>query len=285
MARQQKVTIGELNIRLHPHVDGTYDEFIDALYRLKMSVKLRGTRYGIISMLDRRGRSADEYIGIITTFTKIPSGGVWFDTGSLQKASEEQVSEINIPQGLSPDSAAFYFRFNPQKHRLIVQSFGAGEPFSIGHALRLFSTLADRAKIVNRFGRATITIVQKKSAIDDLFGISVIRKVTIVIEKPNADVFADDFEESVEDYLIETNSRRLTLVQDADRGESVKPSVSLKKIAMTALANGHVIVEGRNNDAPIKLSSDKFPISETAFFDPDQSDEKSTFLELARSHG
>jgi hypothetical protein len=95
MARQIRISGGVLNIRLHPHHDDTYGEFVQRLYALRKAVRVRGDRHAIISLLDRSEADEGIYSGLITTFIRIDTDEPWFDVGELKEASDNKVSRAS----------------------------------------------------------------------------------------------------------------------------------------------------------------------------------------------
>ena len=115
MGRRIKISGAVLNVRLHPHTPERYASFINDLYQLRSPVKMRGDRYGMISLLNRRGADDGIYTGIITTFLNIEYDGQWFDASDLKEATNEQISKVVIPENLHPNAASFHFHFDTRK--------------------------------------------------------------------------------------------------------------------------------------------------------------------------
>lgn len=280
MARRIKISGGELNIRLHPHPDHTYAAFIERLYELRKAVRVRGDRHAIISLLDRSEADDGIYSGLITTFIRIDTEEPWFDVGELKEATDNKVSRVSIPEGLHPGAAFFNFVFNTNTHRLYFQTYAEGKTFSNNAARTLFERLADDLSITRDFGEAKITIVQSKAGLNNVFSIPVIKRVTIVLQKPNADIFDDDFDENVEQYLEELNSKKLTLVLEAEAGKSIDPKPQLRRIGESALEHGSVKVDGRDQQGATTRSTEDFPRELHDKYDPDEETEGQAFRRL-----
>lgn len=280
MARQIRIAGGILNVRLHPHPPGSYSNFIRALYALKESVRIRGDRYAIISLLDRTEEEDGIYRGRITTFTKIDTDEPWFNAGDLREADENEVSQIVIPHNLFPNAASFAFLFDANNHRIYVQTYSKGKTFSIGSADRLFSGLADNLSITRTFNRASITVAQSHAGLDRVFDLPTIKRVTITLLKPNADVFDDDFDEKIEGFLEETHSRRMTVTVEAEAGSSIVPNAGIRRVSESALEHGAVTVEGRDADGTTRRSTEDFPRLLHTRFDPDETTEDNAFRRM-----
>jgi hypothetical protein len=280
MARLIKVSGGILNVRLHPHPDRTYSTFMERIYRLKKAIRVRGDRHAMLSLLNRNEQDDGIYTGLITTFTKIDTSEPWFDASEMKEASDNQVSEVSIPDNLYPNAATFNFLFDTNTHRIYIQTYSKGKDLSINSALTLFDRLADDLSITEEFGAAKITIVQSKVGLANVFSLPVIKRVVITIDKPNADIFDDDFDENVEAYLEQLNSKRLTLILEAESGKSISATPELRRLGESALEHGSVRTEGRDAKGTTKRSTEDFPRPLHDKYDPDEVTEKVAFRRL-----
>jgi Domain of unknown function (DUF4747) len=280
MARRIKVASGILNIRLHPHTPARYAEFLEAIYKLRKPVPLRGDRYGMISLLNRAEAGSGVLMGVITTFLNIDFDGEWFNTSDLKEATDEQISEVSIPENLHPNAASFFFEFHTGSHKLYFETYSRGKALSPNQARALFSGLADDLKITGQFGSAKITVVQSKDGLDALFKLPVIKEIKITIYKPNADIFADDFEEQIEAHLEQAHSQRVTLSYEAEPGDSLVPTDEIKAVSAVALENGVVAVRGRSLQGAVTRSTDDLPEVLQGKYDPDEVSEQEAFRRL-----
>lgn len=280
MAKRIKISAGVLNVRLHPHTPERYAEFLNDIYALRQPVKLRGDRHGIISLLDRSELEKGIVTGIITTFLDIDFDGEWFSTANLQPASNEQISQVSIPADIHPNAASFYFQLNTSNHRIYFQTYSSGKVFSEKSALTLFSRLADNLAITHKYGNVQITVVQSKEALDRIFSLRTIKSITITIHKPNADIFADDFEEQIEAHLLQTHSKKVTIAYEAEPGGSVVPTAEIRTISSVALENGNVEVKGRDESGAVSLSSNDHPKVIQDKYDPDAMSESQAFRSI-----
>ena len=102
-------------------------------------------------------------------------------------------------------------------------------------------------------------MVQSHQSLKTIFGLSKITKVRIVVEKPNSDVFDDNFEENIEKHLAETNSRQVEITYSSERGESIVVTDEIRKVSQPALDNGLVEVTGQSAVGREKRSSRNHP--------------------------
>jgi len=280
MSRSIKISSGVINIRLHPHPEGIYGEFVEAIYQLRKRVRIRGDRHAMFSLLSRSEASSGIYTGLITTFTKIDTTEPWFDADNLKEASESDISQISIPSRLHPNATAFHFLFDSKRHRFYIQTYSKGKTFSVRSAQRLLSVLASDLKIIKRFNEASIDVVQSKVGLETVLSLPVIKRITITLTKPNADVFDDDFDENIEAFLEELHSKKLTLTVEAEPRESVTPNESLLRVSHSALEHGSVKTEGRDQQGTTQRSTDDFPEEIHDKYDPDTTLESQAFRRL-----
>jgi len=280
MSRPIKISAGVLNVRIHPHSPERYASFIEDLFDLREAVRLRGDRYGMLSLIDRKERRDGFITGIITTFINIEFEGRWFDTSDMKDATEEQVSRVSIPENLHPNAASFYFEFDTVDHKLYFQTYSEGKVLTVNQAHALFEGLADDPKIFAKYGPVQITVVQSKSGLDALFNLPVIKEIKITIYKPNPDIFADDFEEQIEAHLAQANSQRVTVAYEAEPGKSVNPTDEIRQISEVALENGEVEVRGRDAKGAVTKSTEQQPKIIHDKFDPEEISESEAFRRL-----
>lgn len=280
VARKIKISAGILNVRLHPHSPTRYLEFIQDIYRRRQPVKVHGDRYAMLSSLDRSERDSHVLSGLITTFTRVESDGVWFDTSSLTEASEEQVSRINIPANLYPNAASYFSTLDGDSHRIFVETYSSGKTLTISSALRIFQRLSEDLHILDEYGPATISVVQDSSGLEIVFGLNIIKKITITILRPNPDIFSDDFEEQVEAHLAEAHSKKLVIGYEAVPGQSLVPTDEIQTASAVALENGKVETRGRDETGAVTRSTEDYPRILQDRYDPDELSEREAFRRL-----
>ncbi len=280
MARKIKISSGVLNIALHPHSVDIYRSFILDAFSLKKPVRLRGDRYGILSLVHRQQSDDGFTSGVITTFTRLDPDGAWFDTSQMTEANSAQLSQINIPDHLYPNAAAFYFSFDLKAHRLYFQTYSKGKVLSVNQAVELFWGLSQDTSMLAKYPRPKITAVQSEAGLTTLFAIPRIKRVRITINRPNPDVFGDDFESDIERELEESNSRKVIFEFEAEAGESIVPTPGIRKASEAALDNGRVEVSGRDDNGRVEKSSDGFHRILQDKFDPDAQTEEQAFRRL-----
>ncbi|MXN49579.1 DUF4747 family protein [Shinella sp. AETb1-6] len=280
MAQKIKIASSILNIRLHPHSDDRYVDFFSDIYRTKKIVRLHGDRHGMMSLLDMTRSDEGIIRGIVTTFLNIEIDGNWFDTENLKEATDNQVSEVKIPENLHPNSAQFYFIFDVKRHRIYIQNYSKGKVLTPPQALKLFSEISEQIQITQKYNYPSITLVQDKKALEKIFNIERIDRITISILKPNADILVDNFEEQIEAHLLASHAKKLTLTYQANPGESLVTNDDIQKLGGAALTNGSVKVDGRDNGHAVHMSTEDSPLIIQDKYDPDTTTEDQAFRKL-----
>lgn len=282
MARKLKLSVGALNVRLHPHSPELYDQYLQALYDLKQPVKLRGDRYGMITLLNRRELEQGVIRGMLRTFTKIDFTGQWFDEEALDEAAPELLQQINIPKHAHPNSAAFRFSFNVTKHTLTFEHYGNGKTLVARAAYKLFRTLSDLNPIVSRFGGVSISIIQDRSTLDRIFKMTRLKRLTFILDRPNPDIWSDDLEDQLDAHLGAVHAQRLAITYTAPPGDSLKETPSIRRLGDSALENGEVEASGYEGKSHVDISTLDNPRVDQTNYDPDEESEDSAFDRLRR---
>ena len=255
MARQHKMEIGALNIRVHPHEDGAYEELIGKLYDLKKVAKIHGDRFGLITMLDRSEEDKGMVYGVLSTFLEIEIDGDWFNTETMDEASANDIRKIRIPENLHPNLKTFRFAFNTKRHELIFEHYAEGDRLTHNSALNFFRNLADDRRIQDRFGDVKITVVTDRATVDRIFQIPRITDLDILIEKPNSDLWDANFEEHLEDK----NARSMNVKYKAERGQGIQRDEDLNALLNASINNGRSIAKGYGPEGHVKISTDSYP--------------------------
>lgn len=283
MARKIKMSAGVLNIALHPHSQERYAQLFRTIFDSRNDAKVSGDRHGMISLLDESEKGQGRISGILTTFLQVQVDGDWFDTKSLGVATDDQVSEINIPPNLKANSTAYYFEFDLRTHKLYYQNYSKGRALTAGSALRLFTGLADTPEVFEAVGTPKISIVQEKEAVDRILDIPKISELKITLLRPNPDILEDDFEEKIEANLAASHSRSLTLTYTAEHGQSIVPTDEIRRLGAAATENGKVEVRGRDETGAVNKSTEDFPLVKQEQYDPDEVSERNAFFSLLRN--
>lgn len=282
MARKLKISATILNIRLHPHSEDIYARFIKSIFKKRASAVIHGDRLAMISSLDTTKIKVGLVSGVVSTFTKIDINGEWFDAANLKDATEDQIEKISIPANLYPNLASFYFRFDLKKHRITIQMYSKGKVINANQVKKFIETVSSQEDIVKEFGQVKITIVQSREGLAKMFALKRIRRIQILIEKPNADVFSDNFEEDIESHMEATRTRKVSLTYEAETGSSIIVDDNIKRVTQAALDNGEVKIDGNDHTGAVSKSTTDSPKILQNKYDPDILSEQQAFNSLAQ---
>jgi hypothetical protein len=283
MPRNLKLSVGGLNVRIHPHSPELYDQFLQAIYALREPVHIRGDRHGMITALDRRNLETGIIRGVITTFTKIDMNGRWFDQTRLDDVSPDLLKEINIPANVHPNSAAFRFAMNVNNHVLTFEHYNAGKYLVPKSAYTLFRKLSDNLDITTKFGAVKISILQDKSSLDRIFGMTRLKRITFIVDRPNPDIWSDDIEGQVDAHLAAVHAQQISVTYTAPSGGSLVETPSLRKLGNTALRNGAIEATGTEGKAHQRISTIDSPRLDQTTYNEEVESEVHAFERLRNS--
>ncbi|WP_294282247.1 DUF4747 family protein [uncultured Sphingomonas sp.] len=282
MARQLKAEVGGLNIRLHPHDPQRYRDLFASLFKLKKIVPIYGDRSGLITSLQRISHDAMYIEGVITTFLDLDLKGDWFNTDTMEEASDNDREKINVPEYLRPNIRTFFFSFDVENHELIFEHYGNGHRFSHQSAFNFFENLVHDSNIMEKYGDVKISIIQSKGSIDRIFSIPRITDIEIYIERPNSDLWGDDFEEQAEDHLGDKNARSMTVIYKSEKGSGIHRDEDLERLIRASIRNGKTVAKGYGNNGHEVVNTGRYPKIVQDKFDQDAFSSSEMFRRLAR---
>jgi hypothetical protein len=276
MARERHIRIGGLNIRVHTkHEAAEYAALWQAFHRLRRPRKRGATATMIGDVRKMDGLTA--LYGYIYRFVDIDPDDPWFDIEEHKKAEAEDVAEVKIPAKLKPNLQEFPYVFDLAKHRLYFKTGGHGGGVSPGIMTTLVQELALVPRIADRFGEIDVTMLTRKGTIEALLKWPEIRRIEVVLEKPNPSDFDDD--QHFYERLNRRNLKREEITYVKAKGAaSITPDGEMNKIFKVAEENGEYRQTGVAPDGDTKTASTKdFPLQEVATYDPNNQMEGEAF--------
>jgi len=267
-----------INISLHDHNDADYGDLIQAIMNMQIRVNYRSDDYIMISsMREQNGL----FYGTFARFVKIRSDRDWFDLTTLEKAEDQVVSAINIPNDIFPNLSTFLFRFDPSHHLLIFESYGLGKTLSPNFVRLYFEEVLQQPIILSRFGGAEVTVVADHNRLDEVFKFDRLNRVKILIQRPNSDHQSDDFEKQVLAEMTDEGVRQLEIERVAIEGKSMRPSDRTRAYAKVAAQNGKVTTHGIESGVINIKSTDNIPLKDGEPYDPGEASEQNILDRLA----
>lgn len=91
MARDPKLEVGALNLRIPASHNRDYRALIQRIADLRRGVRVYGDSYVAIQLFVPE----EDNLGVIAKYTEIDIDGDWFDLDDFDAATPERLSEIN----------------------------------------------------------------------------------------------------------------------------------------------------------------------------------------------
>ena len=279
MARKRTLKVAAVNIVAHPHPEGIYREILQHIYRIKEPIKIRGDQFLIISSISV---ARDGYVdGIISRFTNIDPEAEWFDTENLDKATEEQMESISIPENLRPNHKPFMFRLLEKHHCFVIESYGEDGSLSPNSVRKFFDKSFEKQDFVRKFGEVECQVLSSHSGLEAILSLPIIKKIEVTISKPNPDDTQTESQE-IERRLERLRAKRSTEILEADSPEGLVLDTEVTTKARVALSDGDVKARGRDNDGnPVTLSLSDFPQEYSESYDPDGASARQVFSRIS----
>lgn len=270
VGQERKIDVGGVNIRIHPHPPGRYEDLLRRIFRLKKSVRIRGDQHLVIKSM-----KSEEYglSGELARFTRIDMEMPWLNLETLEEADDEEVEEISWPDGLFPNFVQFRYRLYTKEHLFVFETYIKGKSISPRSVWRFFEKLfADDT--VTEGDVVTVDLVVDHNAVATVLALPTIRRLRLVFRRPNPDELDDDIFEDLKDRLLEENAEEVEIASKAPRGGELDVSNKTKQLARAAAQNGEVRAWGRLEDGtPVTRSTINLPLVETDTYDAEDSSE------------
>jgi len=263
--RQFRVAV--LNIVMPvPHSPKRYIELLQAAYKKRTIVSLRGDYAGMLGGLD----SSKELItGQFYKFFNLNVESTWFNLSNQQEAEPEDLAQIRVPSHLKPHHLAINFVFVPQNHQLIFITRDRNETLSPGMAKSLLDNLFSEHDLVQSFGEIEITIEPSREQLRRIFAMPRLKKLSIEVSPPNPDDL-DEAEKDVLDRMTEERAQRMTVELLSKHPQGLQPDARHKLLAKVAQSNGKVTGHGENEQGnTITLSTKDHPLIKVVSYDPE----------------
>lgn len=264
------IRVGALNIVTHPHTAQGYSDLVARVRRRKKAVRIRGDRFGMISIAAQPGnpRTRNATVnGILGTFTRIDADSDWINvTTGLKAEDQDRAALENLPRNLQPNHAQHRFHFYLRTHTLFYEIGNSGHRLTPKNAESLFKRLFEAPPIVNEFGDVDVTIIPDHGALDKILSAPDIRSLRIIVSAPNPDRGAQA-EQQLMGRLDRLKARKKDTTYVAERGASLQPDQELEAEAKIASRNGRVEANIRKGRRVSKVSTIDTPYVYTYEYD------------------
>lgn len=288
MARERKLTVGVINITMHPHSPALYVELLRAAKNLKSTAELGSRQTALINKVSPfevgAKSSAPLMSGTLVRFQNIDMDGPWFDTSSEELAQQEDLDEINIPANLKPNSSLYDFVFYPDRHLLFYEMESKDAKITPLQMEKAISRILNHPRLQKKYGQIEVTNIPEIDKLEEALKDTKISNLRLVVTRPNADHF-DDIERT---FLQNMNFEHVSeLIQEkkAIKGQSLQLSEQTLELTKIAAKNGHVNLKGHEaSGKPVQYSTKSHPLKITDYYDGGKETTLSFLVKLAKRY-
>ena len=286
MARKRKLTMGVINITMHPHKPELYVELLKEAVRLKALAGIGNLQSALInraSPLEMGAKNAAVLSGTVARFQNIDMDGAWFDTSSSTIADESELAEINIPGHLKPNSTLYDFVFVPSVHKFFYEMESKDAKISPLQMEKALKDILNHPVLEKKYGRVEVTNVPEVDKLEKALAIKSISSVVLSITRPNADHFST-IERRFLAQMSAENVAEIYQEKKAVKGESINVTPDLRNAAKIAEQNGYAEVRGHDDSgSPVNFSTRTHPVKIASFYDSGTETTLSFLLKMALS--
>lgn len=278
--RELSFQVACLNIVLQPHSKQKYINLFETIYSSKLDSKVRGDDALMLGSFYKSESSKEAYVGEFYKFLKLDEAEDWFNTLSMDSASQKDVKGIIIPSHLKPHFKKIPYVFFPDQHKLFFITQKAKLSLSPNMIMRFFENISERGDLAD-FGELKVTVEPKLGSTKNLFSLPRISHLELEIYKPNPDDHKN-LDGDVLDRLKRMNAKKEVLQYFEAGSEGLKPDQQLKALAKVAASNGEVNIKGRNQQGEVVfLSSKDFPMKVQTSYNSEIQSEQNALVEKA----
>lgn len=281
--RYLKLSFSGINIVTHPHSPQGYVELLAAAFRERASVIVRGSQHLMIGALRPlyQGEPLKGLQGSFYRFIQVDKNASWFNVSRHDEATLEELSRINIPDDLRPNTETFDFVFYPKGHTLYynrrsgTKVNGRRPVLGAGQVAKLLNEVFLTPSIHQRFGKVEVTVLPDSDQLKKILAIPKLTRLVIDVTRPNADELGKA-QEKVFKKMEKMRARRFKEEIVAEQGESIVLDEDTKVIAIVAASNGSVEGYGYTlDDRRLDRSTTDKPWKETVLYNPEVQSEVS----------
>lgn len=276
MARDPKLEVAAINIRIPEDRERNYQALIAELASWRQGIRVHGDTYLAISFFDEKSNT-----GVFSKYTEIDIDGDWFDLDDFDTASPDKLEEINIPENLRPNHSAFYFQLNPELHVLAFSSYATSKGLSARSVGRYFDEALTAPKIIERFGLVESDIVKSYDEVGRIINLPQLKELHITISRPNGDDVGEGLAEIIERRLREQNADTYEESLRAKGKNDIHPNERTQKLAQVAAENGQVRAKAVVGGILISQDTEEHPLIERETYKAEEESERNVFYALA----
>jgi len=210
----------------------------------------------------------DGFIGEIIKYNGITDQ--WYNQKTGQKAEPEDLKEVNIPEHLKPNAKFFNFIFYPIDHKLVCEIKDTDGSISAKMLLEFFENLFKSPKLLEVFNTVEVNILPDLDAVDKILRLKYLKKLHLIILRPNADELAE-MEAEIFEEMDSQNIGVYQKILEAQENESLDLNERTKEQTKVAATNGRVDYKAKDERTGLTVtkSTASTPLIERDKYDPD----------------
>lgn len=277
MARRSKLEVGGVNLRIPQEYERDYDKLLSLLASVKRGVRVYGDSYvGISSFNPETG------VGVFSKYSEIDVDGDWFDIEGFSAADVEDIEDINVPEKLRPNYAAFYFRLDSDIHILTFETYSGSKNLSTRSVDKYFTEMLGLPEVKREFGKVNVSVILSFSTVNDILGRENLKALTLTIRKPNPDDIGENLAAEIEERLAEQNADEYEETLRSKDEDMLAPSDRTRRLALVAAENGSVRAKTVVNGVTTVEKAAETPQKEVDTYDKDERSTRDVFLTLSQ---
>lgn len=285
-----------VNIRMpNPHNAERYRDLWTAAYEGHVIIKVWGKYCVTIGHKKRIDQKRPDLVeGDLYRFLDLGEVKTWLNSLKGAAANKDDLRALSIPDHLKPDFSMIPYIFDTKNHRLYAMTTDGGEDsLSTGMLIKFLRKALNSQAVKRReFGTITVTPIQERSQLDQIWSMKKISYLDIEITPPNpGDDPSDSLKRAVE-HLAEKKMEKqriskTKIILTSGDPLGIKPDDDLKAAAEVAVEYGTVVAKGRveGKRKSLTISTASKPVLVQEVYDPDKEPLRSVFGRLAAKLG
>jgi Domain of unknown function (DUF4747) len=266
MARDPKIEVGAINLRIPQSHNRNYPELISMLAALRKGVQIRGESFLAISHWD-----PENNLGVFSKYTEIDVDGEWFDLDDFDAASPERVDQVKIPASLKPNLSQFYFTLKSELHVVAFEVYSDSKGLSARSVEKFFEEILQAKSVIEKFGRVECDMVKSYSEIERILDLPDLKELRLIIKRPNSDDVGKRLAHIIEERLRDNGGDEYEEAYRARGTHNLEPTERTKALALVAAENGQVKGKSLVNGVMTDTDTKDRPLTETTTFKADLS--------------
>lgn len=276
MARQSKIEVSAINLRIPADKPRKYLSLIEQLYEARIAIKVYGDSFIAITSFDK-----DSGLGVFSKYSEIDIDGTWFNLEDFAPATPNQVDEVSIPENLRPNLSAFYFELDEETHVLTFESYSESKGLSARSVEKYFKAALKHESISGTYGRIEADIVKSYGEVERIIGLPNLKELKIIIRRPNSDDISGDLAAQIEERLSDQNGEEYIETTRSKDQDGLKPNERSQRLAIVGAENGEVSGKSIVNGVQVDHTTKEKPEKVVDTYNKDDIDNRTIFKRLS----